>query len=141
MTILLLDVFVATVVLDGMIQSAKNNLRADNRQNKRSPRQIAIRALGQETIQSIVAIRAGRTAPMASRAREDRYGDECPYEQHVEEHEEHPDHLASPALQATREQHGHDRVQHCGSEDALDGAVGGRCAPCEPDDLGDSEGE
>ncbi|RDW66053.1 hypothetical protein BP6252_09688 [Coleophoma cylindrospora] len=78
---------------------------------------------------------------MASRAREDCYSNERSYEQHVEEHEEHPNHLASAALQTTREQHADDRVQHCSSEDTLNGAIGGRCAPCEPDDLDESEGE
>lgn len=156
----------ATTVLDGVVSRSgrmqkpvrsisthlpqptdrERNLRAQDGQHERTPRQVAIdlarvarNVVLEEGVVHGLAARTART--VARRARQNGDGDEGPDEQDVQHDEEHAQLGGADALDEEADHHADERVEDGGGEDAFDGSVGVAGALGEADDLCETDGE
>jgi hypothetical protein len=114
------------------------NLRADDRQDERSPGQItrvvtgirrltrnSTRRTRRTTVQPGAVVAVPRTGLSTTRPRENGHGDESTHEEEVQQHP-YPAKRATAgvgALLDAAEERGDEGVEHGGSEDAFNGAV------------------
>jgi hypothetical protein len=117
-----------------------SDLRANNSQNERPPRQTTIHpTINLRTNRG--ALRARRTASMTFRARQNSYRNERSYKEDIEDNQEHAQEIGAGAADSKLEDHGDERIEDCCCQDAFDGTIGTGGTTGEADDLGDAEGE